>query len=312
MLQFVLFYFIFFQPGDRNTSSTGPDMTSTQPAASLPTQSTAQSNASADMYRRRVVYIVSDSMLLGIAVAKPENRTFIGNPKKGGNTCRPTEFHWSLASHLDIYQVAISGLAAKFGGILYTPAQIANLFNNLQAPPPDLVVFWLGMNDCAGAYHQNNKRHVKVHDIYDEVLAYMSAVSEAIKPDTKTVWLGPGSATNVNPNQGSLDFNNRVYSHPELWLRQPRPKNPNVDHRGQSKFCPYSKIVNRLNTLAEQRSKHRDGFLDMRFHNIFFKKICHIHTEDIKDKFNHPGERVRKLLATHLMKIVDGMLQSPN
>jgi hypothetical protein len=234
-------------------------------------------------------------MCLGIGLARPERVKLCGNPKNHGKINFDVSEFWNtpLCSHLDIYQLSVSGLAAKYGDILCNSERIGQIFlEEFQAPTPDLVVFWIGMNDCRTVYNrtrQDDGPRIEVAHILDSIKEVMIEVQQHVGPNASILWVGPGSASKPSANEKAT----------------PAPTAKQTYSKANHKDCPYSNLVNNLNSRARAKSINRDGVLDPEFPKLKFRKMCHIRKCDLKDKWNHLSKGVRSHAARNLMNLIN-------
>lgn len=151
----------------------------------------------------RIVLIISDSLLLGTGLAPHRRLLRKGNERKGG--CLPTLTDFSespLTKDLQIWQISWSGLAAAFGTNSY-PAEefaykIVEDYEMMRTPSgkilkPDLIVFWIGMNDCR-AVHMRNRLLAEENAIQEfaQVARYGDQVNERLSQKWMCDLIGTG------------------------------------------------------------------------------------------------------------------------
>lgn len=131
----------------------------------------------------RIILIITDSLLIGIALAPHPRLIRKGNQRQGGRLPSLTDLsNLPETEGLIIWQISWSGLAAYYGTNAYPSDEFAHMLvedyrmlkmSDGTVAIPDLVVFWIGMNDCR-AVHMENRRLAEVNALqeFDKVLKY--------------------------------------------------------------------------------------------------------------------------------------------
>lgn len=159
-----------------------------------------------DGFAARIVLIITDSLMIGIALAPHPRLIRKGNERKGGRLPSLTDMSRSPETEgLIIWQISWSGLAAYYGTNAYPSSEFAHMLiedyrmlkmSDGTVSIPDLVVFWIGMNDCR-AVHMENRRIAETNALqeFDKVLKYDSVNDERCSQTWTCDLIGTGQIT---------------------------------------------------------------------------------------------------------------------
>lgn len=164
----------------------------------------------------------------------------------------------------DVYQLSVSGLSAKYGDLRYNENKIREIFRiELKAPPPDLILVWIGMNDCKTIVRDGkvDTSPTIVDSICANFLNQLQLVFAVDNPDVSVLWVGPGTPRRQFRSDGT-------------------PENPYEVGR-------HFRLVERVRKAAARKAKIPFGNLGKSKNRVYFRAMHAIGKDFIKDKFNH-------------------------
>jgi hypothetical protein len=203
----------------------------------------------------------------------------MGNPRLGERACvtlpRLTNLSDEYFDDADLYQITISGLGFSKGTVRYTAKQLAGICQQIGCTKPDLIVFWVGLND-AKQLHFSPRTDGDYLNMITQGVAFMEEVRCAINPDAEALWVGPGSAPNGKGYDGLK--------------------------------APHWREVMGLNKKTQLINK-KGSFLK-EFPRVKFQKLHHFPNGAFRDASCHLKERYRWQAARYLMDVVLSRFQS--